>query len=209
MIEFLKNIYEQILDFLDDPMKRDGVLSIFNYLIILFMTITGVSALYLPKTEIIGFGILTITFCGFILYVATRIGTIMKDSDWVYNTLFFSIFAGFSMVATAITLVFLTFTSLRIKYYNKKGGNYKVPDAQAENVSIIKDLFIPIFIIFTILIIVIFTCKDILIKTFPGVNDYNQIMYLCMYLLSLCGFILAAILLSIAIKFQKSRRRIR
>lgn len=209
MIEFLTNIYDQILDFLDDPTKRDGVLNIFNYLIILFMTITGVSALYLPKTEIIGFGILTITFCGFILYVATRIGTIMKDSHWLYNTLFLFIFAGFSMVATAITLVFLTFTSLRIKYYNKKGDNYKVPDAQAENVSIIKDLFIPIFIIFTILIIVVFTCKDILIKTVPGLNDYNQIMYLCMYLLSLCGFILAAILLSIANKFQKSRRRIR
>lgn len=208
MADFLTNIYEQIIRYLEDPFKRDTLLNGFNYLIMLFMTVTGVSALYLPKTEIIGFGILTITFCGFILYVATRMGSIMKDSNWIYNTLFLSIFAGFSLVTAAITMVFLTFTSLRIKYYNKKGENYKVPDAQAENVNIIKDLFIPIFIIFTILIIVVFTSKDILINTVPGFSDYKQMVYLSMYFLSVCGFILAAVLLSIANKFQKSRIRL-
>ena len=110
MADFLTNIYEQIIRYLEDPFKRDTLLNGFNYLIILFMTVTGVSALYLPKTEIIGFGILTITFCGFILYVATRMGSIMKDSNWIYNTLFLSIFAGFSLVTATITMVFLTFT---------------------------------------------------------------------------------------------------
>lgn len=208
MLGSLTNIYDQIVGHLNEPTKRDKLLNFFNYLIILFMTIAGVSALYLPKTEIIGFGVLTITFCGFILYVATQVDAIMKGGNWAYNTLFIFIFAGFSLVSAAITLIFLTFTSLRTKYYNKTGNDYVVTDKQRQNIDIFKNLFIAAFIIFTILIIVVIACKDIFKEIYPGFGNTDSIIYLGMYLLSVCGFTLAGILLTIAFDFQKSRRRI-
>lgn len=209
MTEFLTNIYDQIVGQLNDGNQKDILLNFFNYLIILFMTIIGVSALYLPKTELIGFGILTITFSGFILYLATHVGSIMKGADWIYNTLFFSIFGGFSLVTLSIALIFLTFTSLRTKYYNKTGNDYVVTDVQRQNIDLFKDLFIAVFIIFTILIIVIFSCKGVFINTVPGFSNYNQILYLSTYILCiLCGFPLAVILLTLASDFQKSRRRL-
>lgn len=222
MDNFLTDFYKQVMEHMYDSEKRITLVTFLNYSIILFMVIIGVSALYLPKSEIIGFGILTITFGGFIMYVLKHVLSLIYSStenlfipSIFYTTLLLGISGGFVLLFISFAIMFFTFISIRTKYKSKTGKEYILTNAHRNMVDKFKQLFIGSFIIFTILIIVVFARKDFVnipINVFDQIqnsdNLYQVAFYLCLLGLTGFGFYIAFEQYFIADAFQKSRRRV-
>lgn len=222
MSNFLTDFYRQVIEHLYDNERRVALVTFFNYLIILFMVIIGVSALYLPKSEVIGFGILTITFGGFIIYVLKHVLGLMYSSteklfapSIFYTTLLLGISGGFVLLFISFAIMFFTFITIRTKYKNKTGKDYVLTNAHRKIVDQFKQLFIGSFIIFTILIVVVFARKDFVnipMSIFDQIQNSNElyrvIFYFCLLGLTGFGFYIAFEQYFIADAFQKSRRRV-
>ena len=211
-----KSLYQSLNETIANSDSRNKLTTFLNYFVILCMVVIGVTALYLPKSEVIGFGILTTTFGAFILFAARNISEMyLNDNISVLFTLLtLGLSGGFILLFISFAIMFFTFITIRVRYKNNTGKEHVLNARKQSLVRQFKMLFIASFTIFATLIILLFACKDELnvdlsfIYNLTHENMKNQLFIMSMLILSGVSFFLSFKHFNIANTFQQYKTRL-
>ena len=204
------------------PIPKD-ILNLLNYTALFIFQIIGIVGLYLPNSILFGSLILFISLTAFLFYILSHIYLFMKNETqedsynfpvpgFLLSIILLLLSGGTTILIISLFYIFLTLTSIQIKYHEKYGKKYEISNYLEALLKDYSDTYIGCFILllFSFLFIFVFPqSANVNIIELLNRKQFSNILFpMLLVSMSSIYFYLTYKQYKRADKIQKHRRRI-